>query len=566
MNDEWLEEDMNDVLEGLDSDQRSMMSELCILVDNDGNPIGGASKKDCHYGEGALHRAFSVLLFDSENRLLVQKRASTKITFPSIWANTCCSHPLMMLDDKGTAVEEELHSAAVRKLEQELGIPSEISENWNFSEVGRFKYSSRWDFEWIEREIDHVLMVKADIDINPNLNEVEAYECLTLEEIRSMVINEGRWSEETIAPWFKAIVSAYLPSGKSVEEAMEERSEEILQFGRMSLSPGDPSQILTQISQHRERAEEHIMRGLSKISQPKLHAAMSHLFTGGGKRLRAMLPILVGEAIGNGHEGHYVLGACIEIIHNFTLVHDDIMDQDPVRRGLKAVHVEFDDSTAINAGDAMLALSFEMLADSRHIDDSKLRLLVRNIGEMVRRVAEGQQEDFEFEWRDTVTEDDYIAMIEGKTSAMFQMCAKTGAIISGAGNDLIDTMSEWGLMLGICFQIMDDVIDLRSDTKTLGKTSGSDISSGKKTLIAIHALSSGKALPNFKSAFGNDEATEDMISLAVEDLEGSGSLDYAWRRALDYHEAAHKALDKLDPSPSLDILRVITDFQITRVR
>ena len=113
---------------------------------------------------------------------------------------------------------------------------------------------------------------------------------------------------------------------------------------------------------------------------------------------------------------------------------------------------------------------------------------------------------------------------------------------------------------------MDDVIDLRSDTKTLGKTSGSDISGGKKTLIAIHALSSGKALPNFKSAFGNDEATEDMISLAVEDLEGSGSLDYAWRRALDYHEAAHKALDKLDPSPSLDILRVITDFQITRVR
>ena len=77
MNDEWLEEDMNDVLEGLDSDQRSMMSELCILVDNDGNPIGGASKKDCHYGEGALHRAFSVLLFDSGNRLLVQKRAST---------------------------------------------------------------------------------------------------------------------------------------------------------------------------------------------------------------------------------------------------------------------------------------------------------------------------------------------------------------------------------------------------------------------------------------------------------------------------------------------------------
>ena len=556
---------MRDVLEGLDSDQRSMMSELCILVDKEDNPIGSASKKDCHYGEGALHRAFSVLLFDTDDRLLVQKRASTKITFPSIWANTCCSHPLM-ISDGGAGAEEPVRSAAIRKMEQELGIPSEISEKWDFREIGKFKYSSRWDSEWIEREIDHVLMVRGDAAIKPNLNEVEAFEWLSLDEIRSMVMQTGRWSEEVVAPWFKAIMSAYLPEGKTVEEAMGSVSNEILQFGRMSLNPGDSTQILAQISGHRENAEEHIMKGLSKISQPRLHAAMSHLFTGGGKRLRAMLPILVGEAIGKGHEGHYVLGACIEIIHNFTLVHDDIMDQDPVRRGLKAVHVEFDDSTAINAGDAMLALSFEMLADSNHIDDDELRLLVKNIGEMVRRVAEGQQEDFEFEGRDVVSEDDYLAMIEGKTSAMFQMCAKTGAIISGASDEMVETMSEWGLMLGLCFQIMDDVIDLRSDTETLGKTSGSDISSGKRTLIAIHALSSGMDMPNFKAAFGNEDASESMISKAIVDLEDSGSLNYAWKRALDYHEAAHQALDKIDPSPSLDILRTITDFQITRVR
>ena len=554
---------MRDVLEGLDSDQRSMMSELCILVDKDDNPIGSASKKECHHGEGALHRAFSVLLFDANDRLLVQKRASTKITFPSIWANTCCSHPLMVSDGGG---EEPVRSAAIRKMEQELGIPSEISEKWNFREIGKFKYSSRWDSEWIEREIDHVLMVRGDTDIKPNLNEVEAFEWLDLDEVGRMVAQTGRWSEEVVAPWFKAIMTSYLPEGKSVEEAMGSKSDEILQFGRMSLYPGDPSQILSELSEHREHAEEHIMKGLSKISQTRLHAAMSHLFTGGGKRLRAMLPILVGKAIGEGHEGHYVLGACIEIIHNFTLVHDDIMDQDSVRRGLKAVHVEFDDSTAINAGDAMLALSFEMLADSNHIGDDQLRLLVRNIGEMVRRVAEGQQEDFEFGGRDVVSEENYLAMIEGKTSAMFQMCAKTGAIISGASDEMIETMSEWGLMLGLCFQIMDDVIDLRSDTETLGKTSGSDISSGKRTLIAIHALSCGADMANFKAAFGNEDASEGMLSKAIEDLEESGSLNYAWKRALDYHEAAHQALDKIHPSPSLDILRTITDFQIIRVR
>ena len=557
---------MGDVLEGLDSDQRSMMSELCILVDDDDNPIGGASKKYCHHGEGALHRAFSVLLFDEDDRLLVQKRASTKITFPSIWANTCCSHPLMVSDETGSDAEEPVRSAAIRKMEQELGISSEISGKWDFKQVGRFKYSSRWDSEWIEREIDHVLMVRGNADINLNLNEVETFEWLSLDQVRNMVMQKGRWSEEIVAPWFKAIVSSYLPEGISVDEAMKGESNEILQFGRMSLNPGDTKQILAQISEHREHAEEHIMKGLSKIKQPRLHAAMSHLFTGGGKRLRAMLPVLVGEAVGKGHEGHYVLGACIEIIHNFTLVHDDIMDQDPVRRGLKAVHVEFDDSTAINAGDAMLALSFEMLADSDHIGGDQLRLLVKNIGEMVRRVAEGQQEDFEFESRDFVSEEDYLVMIEGKTSAMFQMCAKTGAIISGAEEEMVDIMSEWGLMLGLCFQIMDDVIDLRSDTETLGKTSGSDISSGKRTLIAIHALSSGMEMPNFKAAFGNEVASEDMISKAIMDLEESGSLDYAWKRALDHHEAAHRALDKISPSPSLEILRTITDFQLTRVR
>ena len=221
---------MRDILEGLDSDQRSMMTELCILVDKDDNPIGGASKKECHHGEGALHRAFSVLLFDSNDRLLVQKRASTKITFPSIWANTCCSHPLMV-SEEGVMTEEPVRSAAIRKMEQELGIPSEISKKWDFKEIGKFKYSSRWNHEWIEREIDHVLMVRGDTDIKPNLNEVEAFEWVHLDEVGNMVTQTGRWSDEIVAPWFKAIVSAYLPDGKSIDEAMKRKSDEILQFG-----------------------------------------------------------------------------------------------------------------------------------------------------------------------------------------------------------------------------------------------------------------------------------------------------------------------------------------------
>ena len=565
MNEAWIGEDMKTALDGKDADQTSMMSESCILVDNEDNAVGSMSKLESHYMEGRLHRAFSVLLFNSKDELLVQKRASSKITFPSVWANSCCSHPLMV-NVNGSDVEEGVVDAAVRKMEQELGIPAEVSSKWDYNLVGRFMYSSRWDPEWIEREIDHVLMVRADVDVDPNPNEIEAHEWIDLDELGRMVSQEGRWGDEVVAPWFKAIVRTFLPEGRGIEAAMASRDQEIHRFSRLSLNPGDTDAILSDLSNHREKAEEHILNGLSKITQKRLHAAMSHLFKGGGKRLRAMLPMLVGQAVGRGHEGHYVLGACIEIIHNFTLVHDDIMDQDPVRRGLKAVHVEFDDSTAINAGDAMLALSFEMLADSSHIEDEQLRPLVRSIGEMVRRVSEGQQEDFEFEERDTVSEEDYMAMIEGKTSAMFQMCARTGAIIAGASDEVVETMSEWGLMLGLCFQIMDDVIDLRSDTATLGKTSGSDISSGKRTIIALHALSSGKPMPAFEAAYGNEDATEEMIAAAVNDLEQSGSLEYGWKRALEYHEAAHQALDRIGESDSLRVLRTITDFQMARIQ
>ena len=553
---------MEAALDGKDSDQTSMMSESCILVDNEDVAIGSLSKLESHYMAGSLHRAFSVLLFNSKDELLVQKRASSKITFPSVWANSCCSHPLML--EGGT--EESVVDAAIRKMEQELGIPSSISSDWDYNPVGRFMYSSRWDSEWVEREIDHVLLVRADVEVAPNPNEIGAHEWVDMDELRRMVSQEGRWGDEVVAPWFKAIVKSYLPEGTGIDDAMRSRSNEILRFSRLSLNPGDTDAILSDLSNHRGKAEQHIQNGLGKITQKRLHAAMSHLFKGGGKRLRAMLPMLVGQAVGRGHEGHYVLGACIEIIHNFTLVHDDIMDQDPVRRGLRAVHVEFDDSTAINAGDAMLALSFEMLADSTHIDDEQLRPLVRSIGEMVRRVSEGQQEDFEFEERDHVSEEDYMSMIEGKTSAMFEMCARTGAIIAGASDEVVETMSEWGLMLGLCFQIMDDVIDLRSDTATLGKTSGSDISSGKRTIIALHALSSGKPMPAFEAAYGNEDATEEMIAAAVDDLEQSGSLEYGWKRALEYHEAAHQALDRIGDSDGLQVLRTITDFQMARIQ
>ena len=555
----------SEILGGHEESQSDMMAENCILVDSDDCAIGSASKMECHYGDGRRHRAFSVLLFDSNDRLLIQRRSLDKITFPGIWANSCCSHPLDIDGENGDTVTGVI-SAAKRKLDQELGIPISVTSEWEFIHLGCFEYSCRWDDNWIEHEIDHVLVVKADVEVVPNLNEISEIKWVELELLDQIM--EGIVSDDmAIAPWFRKIHELYFMD--NYDEILEHSDvmAEIYRCGELQMNPANtPGQsLLDALSSHRDIVEEVIMTSLGKMKQERLYGAMTHLFAGGGKRLRAIIPRLVGDAVGESHEGHYTLGACIEIIHNFTLVHDDIMDQDPIRRGLDAVHVAYDDATAINAGDAMLAVGFEILAESPHIEDENLAFLVGSIGEMVRKVAEGQMVDIEFEDRDEVSEDDYIGMITGKTSAMFETCAMTGAKLAGADDQVVRNMAKWGLNLGLCFQMMDDLIDVTGDTQTLGKPAGSDVLQGKRTLIAIHALDGDAALPMFRQVFGAGTCDDGDLASAVDELRDSGSISYAKERAMYHHSLAHQCLDLLDENPAVQVLRDLTDFQLIRI-
>lgn len=560
------EETQDSSLSKLDSSQLEMMKEMCLVVDENDNVIDSVSKIDCHRGKGIRHRAFSVLIFDSEDRLLMQQRSIEKITFPGIWANSCCSHPLDIENENGDEIEGVIH-ASKRKMFQELGIPEKVSSSWDYNHIGRFEYSCRWDDEWIEHEIDHVLIVRASPELSINENEIMDTRWLTHEEINQMLEGENEWKNSIIAPWFRMIWKHFIePHYPDMEALIDSNTSKIINCGRLSInSKSEGMELKSALGKHKIVVEKEIMKSMDKIRQERLHGAMTHLFTGGGKRFRAILPRLVGEATGSAHEGHYTLGSSIEIIHNFTLVHDDIMDQDPIRRGLNAVHVEYDDATAINAGDAMLAVGFEILADSDDISPENLKFLVQSIGEMVRRVAEGQQEDFDFEQRDYVSEEEYIAMIAGKTSAMFETCAETGAKLAGADSETVENMAEWGLKLGLCFQLMDDLIDITGDTETLGKPAGSDVVQGKKTLIAIHALDSGNDLPVFSKVYGKGECTDEDLAKAVEELRNNGSIDYAMDRAMRYHSEAHSILDGLESSHALEVLRQLTDMQLTRI-
>ena len=557
----------------VDATQANMMAEAVLQVDENDLVVGPISKADSHYGAGSLHRAFSVLLFDKNNRLLLQQRAHDKITFPSVWANSCCSHPLASAEEMDEENAMGVKLAAVRKLEQELGIdPSSVPiEDFHF--ITKMKYTARMNAEWIEREIDHILMIQADVEVHPNPNEVASIRWVDEHELEQMLVAED--SDDIVAPWFRCIAARVMNEDwwKAIGDAdscASLRDDLIHDMGDVThMLPGAiGADLATSLQEVRPFIERRIVESLQASRHDRLAAAMLHLIEGGGKRMRATLPWLVGRAVGDTHSGLLDIGAAIETIHNFTLVHDDIMDDDEIRRGRNAVHIEYDVPTAINAGDAMLAIAFERLVMSANIDIEDIPSLVNRIAWMVRRVSEGQQLDIEFETRERVTEEEYLEMIEGKTAVMFQICAELGAQVAGSDQDIIDCMSEWGLSVGLCFQLMDDLIDVLSDSKTLGKPTGSDVAQGKQTLMVIHALNQpdSEVKNNLLNVLGMAEAaSSEMIEQGIESLSQLGSIAYARDKANQYHKKAHACLDRLPDGPAMLALRELTDLQLKRL-
>jgi geranylgeranyl diphosphate synthase type I len=554
-------------LQGSDSVQESLMAEAVIQVTEDDEVIGPISKFDSHNQVGSYHRAFSVLLFDSSGRLLLQRRASHKITFPDVWANSCCSHPLHSEDEMESKNDLGVKRAAVRKLEQELGIaPSQVPLD-KFHFVTKMRYQARQDENWIEREVDHCLVIHADVDVNPNPNEVSEIKWVSQSELEELLIADD--SENIIAPWFRCI-AARLMDDDWWRPGCLKPDDLIHDMGDVShlLPNATGADLMTSIAEVKDLVELRIERALTHTSLDRLSGAMMHLVEGGGKRLRATLPWLVAKAVGDSHSGLLDVGAAIEIIHNFTLVHDDIMDDDDIRRGRPAVHIAYDLPTAINAGDAMLAIAFEAMAVAEGIEAELVPFLVKRIGRMVRKCSEGQQLDIEFEDQEWVTEDEYINMIHGKTAAMFLTCAEVGSHLAGADSDTIQCMHDWGLALGLCFQLMDDLIDVLSDSDTLGKPSGSDVAQGKRTLMVIHALNQppSQSKDDLLAVLGKgDTVNSEHVARAHKALEDLGSIDYARSRAESYHRNAHDCLDRLPDGPAMRALRELTDYQLKRI-
>lgn len=218
---------------------------------------------------------------------------------------------------------------------------------------------------------------------------------------------------------------------------------------------------------------------------PTLYGPGNYFLTIGGKRIRPVLCLMSNELFDEINPDCYHVATAIELFHNFTLIHDDIMDKAPLRRGMQTVHAKFNEPTAILAGDVMLIVAYDYL---NKIKALYIHKIIHLFNRTAREVCEGQQLDMDFENKKKVNIEDYIKMIELKTSVLLASSLQLGAILGGAGKGNQLHLYEFGRNLGISFQIQDDYLDAFGDPEKFGKQVGGDILSNKKTFLMVKTL------------------------------------------------------------------------------
>jgi geranylgeranyl diphosphate synthase type II len=221
------------------------------------------------------------------------------------------------------------------------------------------------------------------------------------------------------------------------------------------------------------------------LQPASLYQPATYFLTMGGKRIRPVLCLMGNELFDEIIPAAWHVATAIELFHNFTLIHDDIMDKAPLRRGMETVHVKYGDSTALLAGDVMLVTAYDYL---NRINSDMMHPILRIFNDTAKRVCEGQQTDMDYEQKELVDLSDYLNMIEKKTSVLLAASLKMGAILGGAGQRNQDLLYEFGKKLGIAFQVQDDYLDAFGDPGKFGKQVGGDIRTNKMTFLLIHAL------------------------------------------------------------------------------
>jgi geranylgeranyl diphosphate synthase type I len=307
-----------------------------------------------------------------------------------------------------------------------------------------------------------------------------------------------------------------------------------------------------------------------------VYEPIRHVVEAGGKRVRPTLCLLACEAVGGDARDALPTAAAIEFIHTFTLIHDDVMDEDLVRRGRPTVAAIWGNPIAITAGDALFALAFGAIAENAKKPavsaDAGLRL-VSMASETCFALSRGQTMDLLFEQEETPTLEAYLEMNRLKTGVLLEFALRAGALIGGADEATQEAIGRFGAPLGMAFQIKDDLLDLTGTQEMLGKPPGSDIRRGKRTLMVVHAFehASRQDLRRLRAVLDAPEhkTPEEDVAECIEILRRTGSLEYAEATAQRLVAEAKEALAAVPESEAGDALRALhamADFVIQRER
>lgn len=290
-----------------------------------------------------------------------------------------------------------------------------------------------------------------------------------------------------------------------------------------------------------QQLQEDFSSGLSDFistyPDSNLFEPIRYLLSLGGKRIRPLLALSVCRAEGSTSKEAMPVSLAVELFHNFTLMHDDIMDNAPLRRGKVTVHEKYNENAAILSGDALFTAAYQALEHAPH---DKIPALFKLVNTTFMEVCEGQQLDLDYESQDDVTEEMYLEMIRLKTSVLLAASCAMGAICAGVSQERVELWYEFGEKLGLAFQIQDDYLDTFGNQDSLGKKVGGDILADKKTFLFIHT-SSTNGLPS-TSGLSDEEKIEKITNA----MRSSGS-DLAAKKLMKrYSESASKALHSLE--------------------
>ncbi len=309
--------------------------------------------------------------------------------------------------------------------------------------------------------------------------------------------------------------------------------------------------------------ERELKDSLKLIAGSPLKDNIEYVFSMGGKRVRPLLTIFAAEAVGS-FNGDVMHGAvAIEILHNFTLVHDDIMDNADTRRGKSTVHTLSGVNTAILVGDLMIALAYDCI---EKCDTARLRGVLQIFNEGVKEVCDGQALDEKLSKCDNATMPEYIDMISKKTGALLMTAGKLGALLGGGTEKDVSLLGDFGLNIGIAFQILDDMLDLEGDAERFGKPRGLDIIERKKNYLFVKAqqLMDENEFGVINTAYRKSPVDKDDVAAVRNAYSGGGIFNAAKKEVGDYTVRALSSLNVLKESEGKEALVELANSLVQR--